>query len=162
MSRTCRVPAPRCRKITLTRTASNAHLRAMAGPPPQPHHGQVQHQTVVVADTPTAPVHGLFQPYFPLSHAELLRLQSTSTLWNGLGASIITVAFTYGLRLLVAQLQSGPKMESRDWWITGGGIVIGVVCLVIARIVSSPRRAVLRRIEKHFADNPGQQEFRMG
>jgi len=53
-------------------------------------------------------------------------------------------------------------MESRDWWITGGGIVIGVVCLVIARIVSSPRRAVLRRIEKHFADNPGQQEFRMG
>lgn len=134
----------------------------MAGPPARPHQGQVQHQTVVVADAPTAPVHGLFQPYFPLSHADFLRLQSTSNLWDGLGAGIITFAFTYGLPLFVTQLQSGPKMQARDWWIVGGAIVGGIVCLVIARIVSSQRRAVLKGIEQHFTENPGQQEFRMG
>ncbi len=134
----------------------------MTGLPPQPHQGQVQTQTVVVADAPTAPVHGLFQPYFPLSHADFLRLQSTSKLLNGLGAGVITFGFTYGLPLFITQLQSGPKMQSRDWWIFGGGLLLGIACLVIARVVSSQRLTVVRRIEKHFKENPGQQEFHMG
>ena len=134
----------------------------MVGPPAQPQQGQVLHQTVVVADAATAPVHGLFQPYFPLSHVDFVRLQGTSNLFDGLGAGVITFAFTYGLPLFVTQLQAGPKMQTRDWWIVGGGIVAGIVLIVIARVVSSHRRAVLKRIEKHFTDNPGQQEFRMG
>jgi len=53
-------------------------------------------------------------------------------------------------------------MQSRDWWIVGGGILAGIILIVIARVVSSHRRTLLKRIEKHFTDNPGQQEFRMG
>ena len=132
------------------------------GPPVPPQQGQVLHQTVVVADAPTAPVHGLFQPYFPLSQVDFLRLQGTSNLLDGLGAGVITFAFTYGLPLFMTQLRSGPKMQTVDWWITGGGILLGIALLIVARVVSSHRRAVLKRIEQHFADNPGQQEFRLG
>jgi hypothetical protein len=132
-------------------------------PPVEQVPSRVRTETVIVSEAAAmaAPVLGIFQPSFPLTHMDFVTIQRPSLFWTGLGSVLCTFSVAYALPKVIGRIQSATyKIEASDWWIIGGTFGLGVVCFGVSRIFSSDRRAVLKRIKQFFKNNPGQPEYR--
>lgn len=112
----------------------------------------------------TSPMPGIVLPQFRLTHAEFMTLLTPSRLWTSVGSVLCTFALAYALPRVTDLVGSGTKIPPRDWWIIGVILTLGAACFVVSLIafLSSERRALLKRIKKHFKDNPGQQVYGTG
>jgi len=118
----------------------------------------VYHTTVNLEAAPTTPSLDLYQPTFPLSEADYLRLTQASPAFAAIGSVFVTFGLTYILPIAVKVLDAEPKLRTwpkADLYIAGGCILLGIICMVLSYWFSSARRDVFRRIRNHFRDNPG-------
>jgi hypothetical protein len=127
--------------------------------------GQTFRKTYEGGDQRTTPSAGLFQPFYYLSEANFLRLKSRSSLLSVIGGGIMVFGITYSLDHFVSHI---PQ------WIAGEHVtlplieivlaaillLVGATLLIVGLITSSGKRCVIKEIEKHFKDNPGQAEIR--
>lgn len=86
---------------------------ASGGPPPEQHvsppQTQVYHQTVVLPAPPTTPSLLLYQPAFPLSEADYLRLTQASPFFAAVGGVLVSFGLSYVLPIVVKALDTDPK-----------------------------------------------------
>ena len=127
---------------------------------------QTFNQPINVDVQETLPTHGLFQPYFPLSEADYLRLKIRSSVLTGLGAGILTFGISYILPKAVSYLRALLTNQTYD--ISYTDVWIGTICIVIGGLLilwgflfSRDKRNVMKRIKIHFRENPGQPEIRL-
>lgn len=135
--------------------------------PEQRVQGREFHQTVDVASTPAAPSYGLFQPYFPLTEADYLRMKAPQSVLYGAAAGILAFGVTYLLSpltaLVVSWIWPGSPTPSTTNLIMGAGILlVGLLVLWAAHSRSSERRTVMENIKQHFEENPGENAIRLG
>lgn len=138
---------------------------ANGGPPPAqptgPAQPQVYHQTVVLSAPPTEPSLLLYQPAFPLSEADYLRLTQASPFFAAVGGVLLSFGLSYILPIVVKALDTDPK--ARSWPM--GEIYVAVCCMLLGGLslalsywAGTARRNVLSRIRNHFRDNPGRHQ----
>jgi hypothetical protein len=122
--------------------------------------------TQVVNDVIVEPSVGLYQPVYPLTEAEFMKLRQSSMVFSAIAGSLISFGLAYALPLLVNHALSDPKtrapLKQADLWVAGLTIAVGLVLLGASFTASTERRSLLTRIKKHFSENPGQHEIRMG
>ncbi len=88
---------------------------ASGGPPPGQHvsppQTQVYHQTVVLPAPPTTPSLLLYQPAFPLSEADYLRLTQASPFFAAVGGVFVSFGLSYVPRIVV---KGDPDMTADE------------------------------------------------
>lgn len=133
----------------------------MAGP--EEVQNQTIRTTVTVVASDLEPSIGLFQPSFPLTEANFLRMKQTSPVLTSAAGAIIAFGLSYFLPVLIRTLRAPSKDRTwpvDDLMVSGVCLVIGGLLLVFAYFASKGRRRVLRAIEGHFESHPGQHEVR--
>jgi hypothetical protein len=111
------------------------------------------------------PSHGLFQPYYPLSEADYLRLKGTGILY-GLGGGVFGFGLTYLLPIVIPYFlalirHQGYKLSPLDLSVGLGISVVGLIMIGMGKVMSGDKRKVLKSIDEHFSDNPARPEIRV-
>lgn len=118
--------------------------------------GPVQARLGIVRAT-----HGTFQPPFSLTEADFLRLKSSSPTWTAVGAAVTSFGVASLLPLIARELmRTAPPVTDVEWWIAGSTVLLGAVLLGMGTLLSKEKRAILKRIDTHFRENPSQLEYR--
>jgi len=122
-------------------------------------------KTLTIGDVSTPPSQGLFQPSYALSEADYLRLKQPSRILAGVGGVVLSFSLTYSLPKIVTSLNtSGGKsvpIEGPDLWISSISFTLGLGLIVVSYFFSGERRRVMKKIKKHFQENPGELEYRV-
>ncbi|HUG02095.1 MAG TPA: hypothetical protein VML95_09525 [Longimicrobiales bacterium] len=119
-------------------------------------------QPLEVEGGEVAPSYGLFQPCYPLSEADFLRLQKSNSVMAAIGGGLTSFALTLGLPLLVAYLRQPSTVPSvPEMVIVAISLVTGLLLLGLATHFSSDRRSIMKKVNEHFRDNPAEPEFRI-
>jgi hypothetical protein len=109
------------------------------------------------ASAASLPRHAIFQRPFDLTQADFLRLKQFDPVFAAAGGAALSFSLTFGLPLLVRWQFEIPGVgppSKYEWWIFGLSSGIGLLLLVVGLLVPGQRRAVLKKIKKHFKDNP--------
>lgn len=106
---------------------------------------------------------GLYQPTFPLTEADFLRLQKSSPALSAIGGTVLAFGLSYGLPGLLTTWRIKP--DERNWldddlMIAGTFVLLGLLFLGLGVLFSRERFQLMKRIRTHFTLNPGQHEFR--
>jgi len=113
---------------------------------------------VQITGVTVTPSQGLFQPPFEMSEADFLRLKHKGPV-TSLGAAIIGFALTYTLPLLAQRFfptpGDGPISNCR-WTVAAISLGIGFLVWGIGLFGSRERRTLMKKIERHFHENPNQ------
>lgn len=124
--------------------------------------GQRFNQPLEVEGGEVAPSYGLFQPCYPLSEADFLRLQKSNSVMAALGGGLTSFALTLGLPLLVAYVRTPSVAPSiAEVVVVATSLLVGVILLGLASHFSSDRRRIMKKVDEHFRDNPAEPELRM-
>lgn len=134
----------------------------MANTPQQTIANQTFTTTQVVSGGLVAPSVGLYQPVYPLTETEFMRLRQSSPVLTSVAGAVISFGLVYFLPLVVARFLRSAPFRSEDIWVSGISLGAGILILLLSFFVSSDRRTIVAKIKKHFADNPGQHEIRIG
>lgn len=152
------------RQRLLNCRTSLVHRRRMPEPTePREVTNQQFNQPVQVDAVPAPPSLVLYQPCFPMSEADFLRLQQSDSLLAGLGGAGLTYGVSEGLPIL-GQLIRGTATLN----ITGPillpliAFLAGAVLLIWSVMNAKGKRTVMGKIRRHFAANPGALEIRQG
>ena len=112
---------------------------------------------MVLPAPPTTPSLLLYQPAFPLSEADYLRLTQASPFFAAVGSALVSFGLSYVLPIVGKALDTDPKATTWpivDIYIGGGCILLGVVSLVLSYWRGRARQNVLTNIRTHFENNP--------
>ena len=115
----------------------------------------------VVVTAGTVPSQGLYQETFALWEVDFIRLRQTSPVFNTMAATVFAFAFADLLQRVVEALREQSTLSATDFWILGILIATGIGLWVGGRFASRDRRAIMKKIEKHFKDNPAQPDYRI-
>ena len=107
---------------------------------------------------PAEPHHGLYQPYFPLSEADFLRLESRARWPSVSGAALLAFGLTQGLPILnlAVRKQLPGDLSLARWLLPLVAVIIGGSLIALGLTLSKDRRRVRRTIREHFTKNPGE------
>jgi amino acid permease len=115
----------------------------------------------VVNSVSTTPSVGLFQPCFPLSEADFIKMSKTSNTLTALGGGIFSYSVSYALPKVIDayknNLAKSVDLATTDIYIISVTLVIGVALFIASYYFSSDKRNVIKKIKNHFIENPGKQ-----
>jgi hypothetical protein len=78
------------------------------------------------------------------------------------GAAVLSFGISYALPLVVRVFLHDPvAVKPSEWWVSGIAVGVGALLLLGGVLYSRERRALLRRIDSHFKNNPAELEYRV-
>ena len=122
-------------------------------------------ETEVLGDVTQPPSLVLYQPCYPISEADFLRLQQASPVLASISGGLLSFGCAYALPLVVQVIRKaeGRAMpEATDWWVVGAIFAIGLGFGVASILMSRERRKLLKAMRLHFLGNPAKAELRGG
>ena len=127
-------------------------IGAPAAAPRQPN------QTIEAVAPQVAPSLDLFQPTYPLSEQNFMRLRKTSPALAAIGGTVFSFGLSYGLPIAVKVFRerAGDRVwPIADVWIVVILMTFGGVTMLAGLLFSIERFRVIRAIRAHFRTNPG-------
>lgn len=122
--------------------------------------GKNFYRTVEVEKPEAEPAVGLFQPWYPLSEADFLRLQKSSSIFAGLGGAVSTFGVSFILPKIASNLsENGTPLQGQDLLIAAIALIVGIAFIVCSFTLSRERRGVRKKIRKHFQSNPAETAY---
>jgi len=125
--------------------------------------GQRFDKTVQVSNVESQPDHGLFQPWYPLSEADFLRLWQSNSLLATLGGATMTFGISYIAPKLVNYCTgvSGAALRDQEILLAAIAVLVGAALMVGSIVFSRGRRKIRSKIKKHFANYPPEEAYRV-
>lgn len=115
----------------------------------------------LVNSVSTTPSVGLYQPCFPLSEADFMKMSKTSNTLSALGGAFFSYSVSYALPKVIDAYKSNADkltvIATTDIYIISITFVVGVALFIARDYCSSDKRKVVSKIKNHFIENPGKQ-----
>jgi hypothetical protein len=120
-------------------------------------------ETLVIPLVGSEPDAGIYQPSFPMTEADFLRLGKSNSVLTALGGAVLMFGLQVLLPLMLEYVrsQNATLIVTADLAVGVIAFLVGMTLLIIGFAFSRDRRQVLKKIRKHFRDYPGRVAVRM-
>lgn len=152
-------------RLDVLAQTSSAHSRMSGTPLTEEITNREFTEPVRVEPARVQPSLGLYQPCYPITEADYLRLKHANSALAGVGGAALSFAVSEGFPLIAKVMRGEITIESLtaiQIILPATALVVGGVLVIMSATLGSGKREVMKRIKQHFANNPGTMEIRAG